>query len=126
MFMSPLIEKSRRLKDGNILKYQVPLYEEYAALMRKLEPPTEYEETNEEKALRLKKREDLLGPDLDMISPDLTQEVAMLRDLGLLQYWDQFDLWRKAEIIAEYRLSGMAEVLRQRKRSEEQAKTKKP
>lgn len=116
--LSPLLEKTEKLSDGTQRTYSIYLFDEYAALLKKLEPlkPELVALMNEEeRSIREKwvnnKKKALFGPDIRMTSPDRYQEVGMVRELGLLAVWHTISIDRRADIIAEYRLKQMADFV---------------
>lgn len=116
--LSPLLEKQEKLSDGTTRAYNVYLFDEYARLMKTLEPISAdmMALMDEEERMRAqnkiaKKKQALFGPDVRMTSPDRYQEVGMVRELGLLSVWHTISIDRQAEIIAEYRLKQMADVV---------------
>jgi hypothetical protein len=61
-----------------------------------------------------KHREALFGQDMPTMSvPDLYQEIAMTRDIGMeLGSYRALPIHERAQIIAHYRLSGMMDTFR--------------
>lgn len=98
-------EKHKDKQTWAIIEYEVPLYVRYNEMMTELQDPEAGKNTRAVK-------EKLFGIDLPLTTPDVYQEIGMLRELGLLAVWDDFEVHRQAQIIAQYRLDKMESTYR--------------
>jgi hypothetical protein len=104
--LAPTIKEVKKdKKTWDKIEVQVPIYVRYNEIMEDLN-------AKDAGAMTISVREKLLGVDLPLTTPDVYQEIAMLRELGLLPYWDKFEMQKKARIIAQYRLNNMVETYR--------------